>query len=95
MDVVAGDDRNANHLWIRQAITWPGRAYSGGDEPWRLGPPKGKRFRKVAVSSPVFDRLRTELLSVFNAALRWPGDLPHVSGATASPRADARYVDQA
>lgn len=58
MDVLAADARNASHVWIRQAITWPGRAYSGGDEPWLVGPTKGKRFRKVAVSDPVFDRLR-------------------------------------
>ena len=58
MDVLEADARNASHLWIRQAITWPGRAYSGGDEPWLVGPTKGKRFRKVAVSGPVFTRLR-------------------------------------
>ena len=58
MDVIKGDERNAIHVWIRQAITWPGRAYSGGDDPWLVGPTKGKRFREVAVSGPVFDRLR-------------------------------------
>ena len=58
MDVLDADARNASHLWIRQAITWPGRAYSGNDEPWLVGPTKGKRFRKVAVSATVFDRLR-------------------------------------
>jgi len=58
MDVLDGDSRNASHVWIRQAITWPGRAYSGVDEPWLVGPTKGKRFRKVAVSTQVFDRLR-------------------------------------
>ncbi len=58
MDVVDGDSRNADHVWVRQAITWPGRAYSGNDEPWLVGPTKGKRFRKVAVSPPVFQRLR-------------------------------------
>lgn len=58
MDVIDGDDRNASHLWIRQTVSWPGRAYTGGDEPWTLGPTKGKRFRKVAVSGRVFDRLR-------------------------------------
>ena len=58
MDVLDADARNASHLWIRQAITWPGRTYSGGDEPWLVGPTKGKRFRKVAVSAPVFHRLR-------------------------------------
>ena len=57
-DVIEGDERNASHVWIRQAITWPGRAYSGGDEPWLVGPTKGKRFRKVAVSATLFDRLR-------------------------------------
>ena len=57
MDVLDGDSRNAKHVWIRQAITWPGRAYSGDDEPWLVGPTKGKRFRKVAVSEPVFDGL--------------------------------------
>ncbi len=61
MDVLDGDSRNARHAWIRQAITWPGRAYSGSDEPWLVGPTKGKRFRKVAVSAPVFDRLRLYL----------------------------------
>ena len=61
MDVLDGDSRNAKHVWIRQAITWPGRAYSGGDEPWLVGPTKGKRFRKVAVSVPVFDRLRLHI----------------------------------
>jgi integrase len=61
MDVVAGDERNASHIWIRQAVTWPGRAYTGCEEPWLLGPTKGKRFRKVAVSPPVFDRLRLYL----------------------------------
>ena len=58
MDVVEGDSRNADHVWVRQAITWPGRAYSGNDEPWLVGPTKGKRFRKVAVSPSVFQRLR-------------------------------------
>jgi integrase len=58
MDVLDADARNASHLWIRQAITWPGRDYSGTDEPWLIGPTKGKRFRKVAVSATVFDRLR-------------------------------------
>jgi integrase len=58
MDVIDGDGRNASHLWIRQAITWPGRAYSGSDEPWLVGPTKGKRFRKVAVTPAIFDRLR-------------------------------------
>ena len=58
MDVLDADALNASHLWIRQAITWPGRTYSGGDEPWLVGPTKGKRFRKVAVSAPVFHRLR-------------------------------------
>ena len=58
MDVVDGDERNASHVWIRQAVTWTGRAYTGGEQPWLLGPTKGKRFRKVAVSPPVFDRLR-------------------------------------
>lgn len=58
MDVVDGDERNASHVWIRQGVTWPGRAYTGGEQPWLLGPTKGKRFRKVAVSPPVFDRLR-------------------------------------
>ena len=58
MDVVDGDERNARHVWIRRAITWPGRAFTGSDQPWLLGPTKGKRFRKVAVSAPIFDRLR-------------------------------------
>ena len=57
MDVLDGDSRNASQVWIRPAITWPGRAYSGGDEPGLVGPTKGKRFRKVAVSAPVFHRL--------------------------------------
>ena len=58
MDVIEGDKRNASHVWIRQAITWPGRAYSGGTVPWLVGPTKGKRFRKVAVSARLFDRFR-------------------------------------
>jgi len=58
MDVSDGDERNASHVWIRQAVTWPGRVYTGGPEPWLLGPTKGKPFRKVAVSPPVSDRLR-------------------------------------
>lgn len=58
MDVVDRDERNANHVWIRQAVTWPGRAFTGGEQAWQLGPTKGKRFRKVAVSAPLFDRLR-------------------------------------
>jgi len=61
MDVVDGDERNASHVWIRQAVTWTGRAYTGGEQPWLLGPTKGKRFRKVAVSPPVFDRLRLHI----------------------------------
>jgi hypothetical protein len=60
-NVVDRDGRNASHVWIRQAVAWPGRAYSGSDEPWLVGPTKGKRFRKVAVSAPVFDRLRLYL----------------------------------
>lgn len=58
VDVVDGDRRNANHLWIRQAVTWAGCAFTGLEEPWSIGPTKGKRFRKVAVSAPVFDRVR-------------------------------------
>jgi hypothetical protein len=42
----------------RRAVTWAGRAHTGQDEPWSLGPTRGKRFPKVVVSRPVFDRLR-------------------------------------
>jgi hypothetical protein len=39
-------------------VTWAGREFTGLTEPWSIGPTKGKRFRKVAVSAPVYDRLR-------------------------------------
>jgi len=61
VDVVDGDARNANHLWIRQAVTWAGRECTGLEEPWSIGHTKGKRFRKVAVSAPVFDRPRLDI----------------------------------
>ncbi|GAC1608613.1 MAG: hypothetical protein NVS3B26_06250 [Mycobacteriales bacterium] len=57
MDRRDADAGNAPHLWTRQAITWPGRAYTRGDDPWLVGPTKGQRLRKVAVSGQVFDRL--------------------------------------
>jgi integrase len=58
VDVIDGDARNANHVWVRQAVTWAGREFTGLTEPWSIGPTKGKRFRKIAVSARVYDRLR-------------------------------------
>ena len=101
MDVVDGDARNASHVWIRQAVTWPGRSYTGGDEPWLLGPTKGKRFRKVAVSPAVFDRLQRYIDAHSRGAKALVFDYPllraeHAARRTADPRPVAfptgRYV---
>ena len=91
MDVVDGDERNASHVWIRQAVTWPGRAYTDGEEPWLLGPTKGKRFRKVAVSPPVFHRLQRYIEAHSRGAKALVFDYPllraeHAARKDADPR---------
>ena len=104
MDVVDGDERNASHVWIRQAVTWPGRAYTGGEQPWLRGPTKGKRFRKVAVSAPVFDRLRPYIDAHARGAKALVFDYPllraeHAARKAAGPRPvtfpTGRYVHAA
>jgi integrase len=56
-DLIDADGRDPQHLWVRQEAVWPGRAYSPTGEPWYLKGPKGRRWRKVAVSPDVFTRL--------------------------------------
>jgi integrase len=104
MDVIDGDERNASHVWIRQAVTWPGRAFTGGEQPWLLGPTKGKRFRKVAVSPPVFARLRLYIDAHSRGGRALVFDYPllraeHAARKDADPRpvsfSTGRYVSPA
>jgi integrase len=57
IDVRDPSDTDPPHLWIRNAIVWPGRKYTNTDLAYESKEPKGRRFRKVAVTGDVHRRL--------------------------------------
>lgn len=61
MDVIDAADKDPAHLYLRQVIAWPGRKYNKvtPGQPWHAKEPKGRRFRKVAISREVHQRLLT------------------------------------
>jgi integrase len=57
VDVVDGTSRDPQHLWIRQVVAWPGKRFTSEGKPYEIKEPKGRRWRKVAVSSQLFRSL--------------------------------------
>lgn len=58
-DLVDADARDPQHVWVRQAVTWPGVRYSCSGQAWEIKEPKSRRFRRVAVSPSLFGALRS------------------------------------
>ena len=54
VDVVAATATDAAHVWIRRSVTWPGRAYSTTGGTWEVKEPKGRRYRKIAISPDLY-----------------------------------------
>lgn len=61
MDVIDATEQDPAHLHLRHVIAWPGRKYNKVQpgQPWHTKEPKGRRFRKVAISRDVHRRLLT------------------------------------
>jgi integrase len=56
-DFIDAADGDPEHVWVRRAVIWPGRRFSDGDEPWELKEyPKGRRWRRVAMSRAMYGR---------------------------------------
>jgi integrase len=59
VDLIDADEDEPCHLWVRRTVIWPGRRYTDGDQPWEIKEyPKGRRWRRVAVSPALFNRHR-------------------------------------
>lgn len=61
MDLIDHDGRDPQHIWIRQAVTWPGARYSRSGRAWEIKEPKSRRYRRVAVSPALYGGLRRYL----------------------------------
>ena len=61
MDVIDATDQDPAHLHLRHVIAWPGCKYNKVQpgQPWHAKEPKGRHFRKVAISRDVHQRLLT------------------------------------
>jgi integrase len=57
VDLVDATARDPQHVWIRQVVAWPGKKYTTDGKPYEIKEPKGRRWRKVAVSPHLFRSL--------------------------------------
>jgi integrase len=57
IDLVDATLLDPQHFWIRQVIAWPGKRFTADGRPFELKEPKGRRWRKVAVSRHLFRSL--------------------------------------
>lgn len=57
IDLVDATPLDPQHLWIRQVVAWPGKKFTADGRPYEIKEPKGRRWRKVAVSRHLFRSL--------------------------------------
>lgn len=68
VDLIDANDKDVQHLWVRQNVTWPGKKLAAEyrNKPgyitregarWVIQSPKGKRYRKIAVNKELYARL--------------------------------------
>ncbi len=102
VDLVDATRLDPQHFWIRQVVTWPGKRFTADGRQFELKEPKGRRWRKVAVSRHLFRslldyiddcRLAPEALIFDHARLRAEHSVRRTRDPLPEQAPSGRYVN--